>query len=137
MNTKEELIKKYIENSNETERLKKERISILRELEMFSGHKVGEIVRWTEKNRRKRVGGTMWHPTYIDMPDKVHEAVVTNITTSVDVRFVKEPTVRFRFEFKPIKNDGGISQNCAYPRSEELEWTGEIHKDYIEGNKTP
>lgn len=129
MKTKEELLQAYQENYNEIQRLQEQKKAIVDELKLLDEHKVGEIVRWTEKNRIKRVGGTVWRPEYESQPDKDRAAVLTDIRVSIDL-WRGVPELRMGYEFKTIKVDGGISMNHTYPE-EGFVWTGEIHKDYI------
>ena len=100
------------------------------ELAKLAPHKVGEIVKWVVKGRQKRVGGTIWHPKYERQPDKEVVAVLTKVEAEVDT--ICDTGLHYHYEFKPIKKDGGISQNSVYPRGIELEWTGEIYESYKE-----
>ena len=127
---KEELISKYVENKKAIDGLTKDNKDILKELTTFVEHKVGEIVKWTETGRRKRVGGSMWHPVYEDLPAKEHEAVLTKLSASIWVWTDNNPSLSYEYEFCPIKADGGVSKNRCYPNKDKIIWTGEIHKDY-------
>lgn len=119
-------IKAYREQQSEAaKRIKEAKV----ELAKLAPHKVGEIVKWVEKGRRKRVGGTIWHPKFEQQPDKEVVAVLTKVEAEIDTTFDREP--RYYYEFKPIKKDGGISQNAVCP-PKDIEWTGEIHESYKE-----
>lgn len=100
------------------------------ELTKLAPHKVGEIVKWVVKGRQKRVGGTIWHPKYEQQPDKEVVAVLTKVEAEVGT--ICNTELYYHYEFKPIKKDGGISQNQVYPRAEDVEWTGEIYESYKE-----
>lgn len=101
------------------------------ELAKLAPHKVGEIVKWVVKGRQKRVGGTIWHPKYEQQPDKEVVAVLTKVEAEVDT--ICGLGLHYHYEFKPIKKDGGISQNSVYPRGiDNVEWTGDIHESYKE-----
>lgn len=119
-------IKAYREQQSEAAKRIKEAKA---ELVLLAPHKVGEIVKWVEKGRQKRVGGTFWHPKYEQQLDKEVVAVLTKVEAEINTTFDREP--RYYYEFKTIKKDGGVSQNSVYPRGE-LEWTGEIHESYKE-----
>lgn len=119
-------IKAYREQQSEAaKRIKKAKD----ELALLAPHKVGEIVKWVEKGRQRRVGGTIWHPKFEQQPDKEVVAVLTKVEAEINTTFDREP--RYYYKFKPLKKDGGISQNSVYPRGE-LEWTGEIYESYKE-----
>lgn len=120
-------IKAYREQQSEAAKHIKEAKA---ELAKLAPHKVGEIVKWVVKGRQKRVGGTIWHPKYEQQPDKEVVAVLTKVEAEVDT--ICDTGLHYHYEFKPIKKDGGISQNSVYPRGIELEWTGEIYESYKE-----
>jgi len=123
MTSKEEyLVRKYTEHTSVANR---ERIAANKALECLSEcapHRVGDVVKWVETNRRKNVGST-WHPKLEALPDREHKAIVTRIIPSV-FEFKGETTVSYKYEFSPIKKDGGIANTSTYPRSG-YEWTGE------------
>jgi hypothetical protein len=122
---KEELIKKYCEYKDKIDELEMKKRNTIAELAKMAEHKVGEIVQWTETERRKNVG-TTWRPQYVDLPDIVHKAVVTWVNVHISSIY---NSVDFTYEFRRIKNDGSISQTNCYPRRD-IVWTGEIHEDY-------
>ena len=98
------------------------------ELTKLAPHKVGEIVNIVVKGKNKNVG-TMWKPNFVVLPDKQVEAVLTNI--EAEVGSYENINLYYRYTFKPIKKDGGISQHAISPRGKDtVEWNGVIHKDY-------
>lgn len=125
----DELIQKYYDHKNAEAREKRNAEETLERLALLAPHKKGEIIRWKETGRTKNVG-TTWHPNRIALPDMEREAVLVKVTAKINT-FFRSKDVDYDYEFSPIKNDGGISQNHVYPRSD-FEWTGEIHKDYKE-----
>lgn len=129
MDKEKELLQKYQEVYNQEQHLQEQKKAIVEELKLLDEHKVGEIVRWTEKNRRKRIGGTVWHPEYEAQPDKKRSAVLTDINITIYLHG-EQPSIRKGYEFHPIKIDGGISMNQTFP-DDGFVWTGEIHKDFI------
>lgn len=112
---------KYREAEKEARRLG---IKTLNELSALAPHKVGEIVKWTEC--KKKNVGTWMKPVYEDMPPKDCYAVLT----MVDVIADDKDKLYYRYEFKSIKKDGGISEKRVHIRAKDYEWTGDIHKDY-------
>ena len=119
-------IKAYREQQSEAAKHIKEAKA---ELAKLAPHKVGEIVKWVVKGRQKRVGGSIWYPKLEQQPDKEVVAVLVKVEAEVNTI----SWLHYHYEFKPIKKDGGISQNSVYPRVlEELEWTGEIYESYKE-----
>lgn len=117
-------IKAYREQQSEAAKRIKEAKA---ELVLLAPHKVGEIVKWVEKGRQKRVGGTIWHPKYEQQPDKEVVAVLTKVEAEVST--ICDTGLYYHYEFKPIKKDGGVSLNNVCP-PKDYEWTGEVHKDY-------
>lgn len=98
------------------------------ELAKFAPHKVGEIACIIIKGEKKNVG-SHWQPKFVMQPDKKVEAVITK----VEVDGYSDSKLYYRYTLKPIKKDGGISQNAIYPRDKDaVGWTGIIHKDYKE-----
>ena len=126
---REELIRKYIENDGEIKRLRENSVGILNEIALTHEHKVGEIIKWIEKGKRKNVGN-YFHPIWETLPDVEHVAVLTKITPSIQVWSDGSVSFSWKLEFKPIKKDGGISMNTCYVNEDKIEWTGDIHKDY-------
>lgn len=96
--TQEELIQKYKENEDAVKALQASQRDVLKQLEAFYPHKVGEIIRWTEKGRKKKVGGSIWHPVYEQLPDKEHLAVLTLIKPSIWI-WQDEPEITYHVEF--------------------------------------
>ena len=107
----------YKEAENEARRNAED---VKQRLAALAPHKVGEIIKWTETNRIKRVG--LWNPKVEKLPDKERVAVLTR----VDV-WIYQNDVSYNYDFSPINKDGSISVNHCYPRSD-YEWTGEIHE---------
>lgn len=100
-----------------------------KELAKLAPHKVGEIANIIIKGRSKNVGST-WHPNLVMQPDKQIEAVLTKVEAEIDSY---NNNLYYQYTIKPVKKDGGISQNCIWLRSNDtVEWTGVIHKDYKE-----
>lgn len=97
---------------------------VLADLSKCAPHQVGDVIRWVEANRRKRIGGDSWHPVYEKLPDKECKAVVTRVYPSVSSLHNSAISVSYRYDFSPIKKDGGIANITVYPRGE-YEWTGE------------
>ena len=129
MKTKEELIQSYVDLEKQRRSINEEQSNVIKELSGLSGHKVGEIIKWTEKGRTKRTGGSIWRPEYIQLPDKERKAVLTRIEPHIYI-YGDKTNFSFLYYFKPVKADGGVSTNRVIPR-DDYEWTGEIHKDYI------
>lgn len=127
--TQEELIQKYKENEDAVKALKASQIDVLKQLKAFYPHKEGEIVKWTEKGRKKRVGGSIWHPVYEQLPDKEHLAVLTDIKPSIWL-WQDKPDLTYHMEFNEIRKDGELSKNHCYVDKDNMQWTGEIFKDY-------
>jgi len=127
--TREELIQKYVDNQEQIKRTNEENIEIKKEIALTFEHKVGEIVKWTEKGRRKNVGN-FFNPKWETLPDVEHVAVLTKITPSIFVFSDGRVSFSWELEFKPIKKDGGMSMNKCYVNKDKIEWTGDIHKDY-------
>lgn len=100
------------------------------ELAKFAPHKVGEIANIIIKGKEKNKG-TMWNPHYVRMPDKQVEVVLTKV--EAETSSFGKSKLYYQYTLKPVKKDGGISQNAIYPREmDTVEWTGVIHKDYKE-----
>lgn len=116
---------KYREAEKEAWRLANK---TLNELSALAPHKVGEIVKWTEC--KKKNVGTWMKPVYEDMPPKDCYAVLTRVDAIIDVYADDKDKLYYRYEFKSIKKDGGISEKCVRVRAKDYEWTGDIHKDY-------
>lgn len=126
---REELIQKYVDNQKEIERIKKENSEIKKEIALTFEHKVGEIVKWTEKGRRKNVGNWL-HPKYENLPDIEHEAVLTNVSPNINMWFGGKIDMSWGLVFRQIKKDGGVSMNTCRVNTDNIEWTGDIHKNY-------
>lgn len=123
-----ELAEKYLAYKLEEREAGRKELEVQNELSQLAPHKVGEIVKWTEV-KQKRVGGTFWKPVYQDLPPVERRAVLTFVKAYVDRWRDCSVDLIYKYTFKPIKKDGGISQNGTYP-NRDYEWTGEIHKDY-------
>jgi len=100
------------------------------ELAKLAPHKVGEIANIIVKGRTKNTGST-WHPKYEMQPDKQVEAVLTKV--EAEISSYGDSQLYYQYTLKPVKKDGGISQNAIWLRGNDtVEWTGVIHKDYKE-----
>lgn len=124
--TKEELVRQYIENRKEIVRLSKEDSKILAQCKSFFGHQVGEIALYKETGRTKRVD-SLWSPRYEALPDKEIRCVLMYVQPWID-EYNNE--IYFKATFHPIKKDGHVSQKSCYVKTDEVEWTGEIHEDF-------
>ena len=69
---------------------------------------------------------------YKEIPEKEISAVLVSINPRINQWGDRELELHYGLEFKSIKKDGGISQNSVHVNREEIIWTGEIHKDYID-----
>lgn len=99
------------------------------EMAKLAPHKVGEIANIIIKGRSKNKGSS-WHPNFVMQPDKQVEAVLTKVEAEVGSCSNK---LYYQYTLKPVKKDGGVSQNAIYLRENDtVEWTGVIHKDYKE-----
>ena len=127
---KEELIKKYLENEEEIKRLRKDNRDVLCQISSMYGHKVGEIIKWTKPSEKRLVD--YFSHSYKEIPEKEISAVLVSINPRIEYWGSREPELFYGLEFKSIKKDGGISQNSIHVNREEIIWTGEIHKDYID-----
>lgn len=100
------------------------------ELAKSAPHKVGEICNIIKKGRNKNMG-TSWHPNYVMQPDKQVEAVLTKV--EAEVKTYDASNLYYKYTLKPVKKDGGVSQNAIFLRENDtVEWTGVIHNDYKE-----
>lgn len=124
--TKEELIRQYIENKKEIERINKENYGILAQCKSFFGHQVGEIAVYKETGRRKQVG-SFWQPRYEDLPDMEIRCVLIGVEPWIDTY---NGELHLKATFHPIKKDGHVSQKSCYVKTDKVEWTGEIHEDF-------
>ena len=134
MKTKEELIDEYVNNETRIRELKKNNLDILTEIRKFYEHQIGEIGKWTEKGRKKNVGGIL-NPKFEELPNKEHCAVLTSIEPIISVWLNSEVTFNWKIRFREIKKDGTISSRVIrgidVPEDPKcITWTGEIHKDY-------
>ena len=118
------LVDKYLDCKKAEEEAKRNRLNALKELATLAPHKVGEVVKWTE-HKRKNIG-TMWHPNFVDLPPVEKKAVVTRVEADVWQWKDNEPTLHYKYEFRPFKKDGGVSLNQCYP-NKDIEWTGETY----------
>ena len=131
MNPEEELARKYLEYKDKEKEARRNANNTLDELAKLVPHKLGEIITWTETGRKRNVGGSFWHPKYEDLPDKDFKAVLTKVVPIVNRSFRDSSKVElyYKYHFKAIKKEGGISAYETYPNGN-YTWTGEIHKDY-------
>ena len=127
---KEELIKKYLENEEEIKRLRNDNRDVLCQISSMYEHKVGEIIKWTKPSEKRLIG--YFSHNYKEIPEKEISAVLVSIKPRIDQWGGREPELFYGLEFKSIKKDGGISQNSVHVNRDEIIWTGEIHKDYID-----
>lgn len=117
------LAEKYLQLKEKQKKMGEKADYVLEMLKREAPHKVGEIVRWVTPEYQENIG-SRWHPNYVYVPEKVNEAVLYNIRVSVyDIENLR---IMYSYEFRPLKKDGGISQNTTYPRN--YEWTGEMYK---------
>lgn len=125
--TREEkiLVDKYFEHKKAEDEAKRNRLNTLKELEAFAPHKVGEIVKWTEYKEKNL--GTWLYPKIVNLPPVEKTAVVTRVTADVSQWRDEEPSLRYKYEFRPTKKDGGVSLNQCYPNKDAIEWTGETY----------
>lgn len=124
MKTKEQLIQLYLENRKSIEAIKEKQSDIIGQLRVLAPHKEGEIITWVETDRRRNIG-SIWHPVYKELPDVTHAAVCVGVTprfSTIDDSF------SYGYSFCPIKKDGHLSVNHAYPPSD-YTWTGEYFKN--------
>lgn len=119
------LVDKYFDCEKAEEEAKRNRWNALKELAALAPHKVGEIVKWTEHKRKNL--GTTWHPNFVDLPPVEKKAVVSRVEVDVWKWKDNEPTLRYKYEFSPIKKDGGVSLNQCRPNKDAIEWTGEVY----------
>lgn len=120
------LVDKYFDCKKAEEEAKRNRLNALKELAALAPHKVGEVIKWTEY-KRKNVG-TWINPKSEDLPPVEKKAVVTSVTADVWCFMTDiEPSLHYKYEFSPIKKDGGVSLNQCYPNKDAIEWTGEVY----------
>lgn len=119
------LVDKYLDYKEAEQEARRNSLNVLDELAALAPHKVGEIVKWTE-HKRKNIG-TMWHPNFVDLPPVEKKAVVARVEADVWKWKDSEPTLHYKYEFKPFKKDGGVSLNQCYPDKDIIEWTGEMY----------
>ena len=132
--TKEELVNKFVENAHAIKEIETKQKGIKENLRELCGHKVGEIIEWTERGRKKNIGNLL-RPKFEPLPDKEHKAVLIRVTPNIHIWSTmcdNEEHVDFfySYEFHEITKSGSISQRQVYVRDELYEWTGKIHKDY-------
>lgn len=125
MTDKEKILaEKYLQLKEKQKKMGEKADCVLEMLKREAPHKVGEIVRWVEPKYQKNTG-SRWYPNYVEVPEKVHEAVLYDIRISVCN--YDNIHITYSYEFRPLKKDGGISQNVTYPRFD-YEWTGKTYK---------
>lgn len=122
-----ELAERWLECERVAREKKTEAYDVLMELTALAPHKLGEVIRWEEKVRRNI--GTWLNPKYEQLPPVEKTAVAVSVRPVVET--FNGLNVYYKYEFKDIKKDGGVSKMHAYPR-DGYEWTGDIHKDFID-----
>lgn len=119
-----ELVTKFVANANEIKKLTDAQTSIRAKLVEQAPHKVGDVVKWTETDRKQNVG-SFWHPKYKSLPDRERKAIVTRVHPNI---YVSQPgellDFRYDYDFALIKKDGTIGVNSVYVPNG-YEWTGE------------
>jgi len=119
-----ELVERFVANANEIKKLNDAQVSIRAKLVEQAPHKVGDVVKWTETDRKQNVG-SFWFPEYKDLPDRERKAVVTRVHPDIYVSQSGELLgFRYNYDFALIKKDGTIGVNSVYV-PEGCEWTGE------------
>lgn len=125
--TKEELIKKYLDNESEIERLRKENSGIIRECRGLFGHKVGEIAKSTKSIMKNE--GSFLRPKWVEASKEDVYGVLREIHPIIQ-NYNGVGELYFGYNFLAIKKDGHVSKNCVCLNKTSLVWTGEIHEDY-------
>lgn len=130
MTEEEKLAKLYLEYKEKEEEARRNANNTLDELAKLVPHKLGEIITWTETGRRQNTG-SFWNPSYKELPDKSMKAVYVRVVPIVhrDYHDENKIEVYFKYHFKAIKKDGGISAYETMP-TKDYTWTGEIHEQY-------
>lgn len=118
------LAEKYLQLKEKQKKMGEKADCVLEMLKKEAPHKVGEIIRWVTPKYQKNIG-SRWYPNYVEVPEKVNEAVLYNIC--VTVSNYENIRVTYSYEFHPLKKDGGINQNPIYPRND-YDWTGKMYK---------
>lgn len=121
------LVDKYLDCKKAEEEAKKNRLNALKELAALAPHKVGEIVKWKEYKRKNL--GTWMHPNFVDLPPVEKKAVVASVTANIWQWEDSDAKLTYKYEFRHIKKDGGLSLNQCYPNNDNVEWTGEIYNN--------
>ena len=119
------LVDRYLDYEKTEEEARRNRLNTLKELALLAPHKIGEIIKWTEHKRKNT--GSLFHPNYVDLPSVEKKAVVVHVEADIWQWKDDEPTLHYKYDFKPFKKDGGISSNMCYPNKDIIEWTGEIY----------
>lgn len=127
-NEEKVLIDKYLGLKEAERETFKKSLDVLKELSALAPHKVGEIVKWTER-KRKNIGSWL-HPSFVELPPVENRAVVTKVVADIWKWRDENAELNYKYEFKPIKKNGCVSSNLCHPNYDAIEWTGEIHKDY-------
>lgn len=120
---KKKLVDEFVANAIEIKRLENEQKAIQEKLIEQAPHKVGDVVKWTEKHRERNVG-TTWNPKYVKIADSERTAVVVKVRPNVWVYEGKLQSFGYDYVFHVLKKDGSIGVNQVYvPQG--YEWTGE------------
>lgn len=117
------LVDEFVANANEIERLQACQKEIRNTLIEQAPHKRGDVIKWTEKGRRKNVG-TIWYPKYVDIADSERKAVVYRVRPSINVWNGEFRGFSYDYEFVVLKKDGSVGVNSVYVHGN-YEWTGE------------
>ena len=86
-------------------------------------HKVGDIIKWTEKGHKKNVG-TTWNPKFVDVSDRERKAAVNRVIPCIYFQNGQLMSFKYDYEFVALKKDGTASKNSVYVFST-YEWTDE------------
>lgn len=119
------LVDKYLDYKKAEKEAKRNSVKILKELEAFAPHKVGEIVKWTEYKKKNL--GSIFHPNFVDLPPVEKKAVVARIEVNVWDWEDDDVKLTYLYEFRPFKKNGDVSLNQCYPNRDSIEWTGEVY----------
>lgn len=119
------LVDEYLVFKKAEEEARSNRLNVLKELAVLAPHKVGEVVKWIERKRKNL--GNFWNPNFVDLPPVDKKAVVTRVEADVWKWKDGDATLTYKYEFRLIKKDGGVSLNLCFPNKDIIEWTGEIY----------
>lgn len=124
MESKEEIVKAYLDAECDMGKLKKVKEDCLVSLKGFCEHREGEIA--VLSDTKNRIEGD-WVHGYVETV-KAYETKVVLVVVEPRVR--ADGRVEYSYTFRPLKKDGGVSLNPIYAGGSKIEWTGEIHESY-------